>query len=256
MPESLRSFFRWLKTRYGNKPVMVQTGTHPYRAAPQEVLPSTEFLVLIWRMAMEGAAKISSPFFRYWKPILGWAFVISMLGLGGYGIVFCAKEQALAEAQKKTMKATLFIVSERYWACIHKVVDCGFYPKDDPYDPSKVVQCKPSFTTTGAGFDEPHCPEGDMIQRYFVLQTEGRSSEKLLVTNFAYDNHNVGSLIMRKCNVSECDDSDTSEALRPVRADHVIPAADAPPPPPPSASSVSASDPRGVNRFSLLPTKH
>jgi len=121
-----------------------------------------------------------------------------------------------------------FYVSERYWVCVHKVVNCLFNNQGNQYDPNNVVKCDPAYSTTGGGFGAPHCPEGDFVQTTLVLKMP-KGPEKHLVPNDVYAKHDPGTWAFLMCDLSNCD-PDVVEPPLPASAS--------------AASSVSSSPPQ------------
>jgi|GEM_PF-2953315 len=157
-----------------------------------------------------------------------------------------AEKAKLDEARTQDgekMKPRAYYVNERYWVCIHKVVKCAFNGRGDQYDSNNVVNCVPSYSTTGGGFDSPHCPEGDAIQTTMVLKMQN-GPEKIIVPNDVYGKHEKDSWVFLMCNQLRCD----SEIVDPPPEPHASPApsASSPPAPQPSAASASTPDPSRV----------
>jgi len=245
-------------------------------------------------MIMEGADKTAGSFFRHWKAIfilvlligsvLAWkrwsAAMISTVDIWSIeqqkkaDMLAKAAESARAEDARKTAaakaeadkleekqkqereakKPKAFYISERYWVCLHKVVSCEVDPKGNRNDPSKALKCDAVYSVAGSGFGKPQCSEGDFMQATFALKTKN-GTEKLDVPMEAYSKHEAGSWIFLMCNETGCD-SKIIDPPPPEPSTSAVPAVSSPPVPQPSAVTAPTLDPRGVNRFSLLPTKH
>lgn len=282
MLKAFRSFNRWLKTRYGDTPTIVKGGAPPYRETQQEVSHPTHIVKLIWRMVMEGADNTANSFFKHWKAI----FVLVLLVVTALGVnrwyrsivatvdiwsieqqkelASAQAEQAKAEASAKAEQAKLqekkkqeleakkpraFYISERYWACVHKVVNCEVDQKGDRNDPTKAVKCDPAYTSSGAGFGTPHCSEGDLVQTTFVLKMNNGPG-KLSVPVEDYSKHEIGSWVFLMCNQDGCEPK-IVDPPPPAPPTSAAPAASSTPPPQPSAAAPTL-DPRGANRFSFV----
>ncbi|MHB8830566.1 MAG: hypothetical protein ACYC44_00365 [Patescibacteria group bacterium] len=126
-----------------------------------------------------------------------------------------------------------FYVSERYWVCIHKVVNCLFNNQGNQYDPNNVVKCDPAYSTTGGGFGSPHCPEGDSIQTTLVLNMDNKPV-KIIVPNDVYGKHDPGTWVFLMCDQQKCC-SDQDKCVKEV--------VDPPTSAPPASAVPSASSP-------------
>ena len=154
-----------------------------------------------------------------------------------------AKLDAARTQDGEKNKPRAFYVSERYWACVHKVVKCSFNGQGNQYDSNNVVKCDPSYTTTGGGFGTPHCPEGDAIQTTMVLKMQN-GPEKIIVPNDVYDKHEKDVWVFLMCNQQICD----LEIVDPPPPETPAPAISSPSAPQPSAALVPTTDSRAAQR--------
>ena len=155
-----------------------------------------------------------------------------------------------AQGSGEIMKPRAFYVSERYWVCVHKVVNCTFNNQGDQYDPHNVVRCNPAYSTSGAGFGAIRCPEGDLVQSTFVLKMKN-GPEKLPVTVEDYAKYEIGSWVFLMCHQDDKCETKIVDPPPPAPPTSAAPAVSSTPPPQPSAAAPTP-DSRGAHRFSLL----
>lgn len=191
---------------------------------------------------MEGADKAAGFLFKHWKLVtilvlligatLAWrrwsAGLIAKVDLWNFAAkedlaatksIAEARERAQAEQAKAEVSARAedarrfekemrerkpngFLVSERYWVCIRKVVNC--VPNPGFVDPRQALKCEPGYSASGSGFGPPRCSGSDMTQAIFVLQMR-YGPEKLEVSLQDYSKYEVGSQVFLMCNDKGCD---------------------------------------------------
>lgn len=207
---SIANIKDYLSKKYGDKPKVVTGGFAPYRTSTVEVLADNHLPVLLWRFIVDKAKSVKNTIIETYHlfPIAKIAFIVGIIASIGYIIYVCDGERTIANLITNTKKPVAFKITDKYYTCIHKVVDCSFH-KDGRVDINEIVKCQPAYTTVGAGFGEVKCQEGDYAQTSFLLSNITGDYEaketKIVVPTQIYNKFNINDIIYQRCSKSDCD---------------------------------------------------